>query len=712
MHPISIVALLIACECSQVSNPQPECGAGTSFGRKEVICILVTFLNFSSFKSSGEIQGILNRMTSYWNEVSYGLLNLSTTLTEWYELSHPMWYYGMDYGDIRDLMIRDLVEEAIKLADESVDFRLYDYVMIIHAGPGQEVSSLLLEELLPEWDNTIWSCALSNLNVSSRDGINIEKVAVVPEIEMTLFETYDVLGVYAHEFAHLLGLPDLYDQKKQVGEDTLVGDWSLMSSGATLGDINRPCHLGAWSKRKLGWVFPKTVTMEEKIESVGLKPLEKDQDESVIMITLSNSAYYLVELRLRTGFDDHLPDEGVIITFIDESDPENPRIEVMDNHPSTPTKDDAAFHFMDQFNSDGVNILVTEENETCFTVAFSSQPFPDKDNDGLLDLLEEHFGTDANNSDTDGDGLTDGYEALLCETSPTVSDSDGDGVVDGRECELGTSPMIPDTDGDYWKDGIDPFPTDNKSPNWILILFVLFSSPFSLAFLSRKFYAPEHETYKDTIRYRGSGIFLVILGLLSSYGAVALFMAKGIHIFPPFSYPIWGLIAVVVLAFFYFGFLLAKQGKEALQEFYRLQRHARITTPTPTSVGRQDMRKCPRCESLKLGFTRSEDGKRLEIRCYDCGETWREQIIKPARYRQPERELPPRPQKRVILAVHEENGFVHVHESVGDPPEITQEEYEHLLERAKQKKDAVILVSKLNVNGHIVIVPRELPKED
>ena len=43
---------------------------------------------------------------------------------------------------------------------------------------------------------------------------------------------------------------------------------------------------------------------------------------------------------------------------------------------------------------------------------------PDMDGDGLLDVDEAALGTDTLNSDTDGDGYTDGEEVLAMGTDP------------------------------------------------------------------------------------------------------------------------------------------------------------------------------------------------------------------------------------------------------------------------------------------------------
>mgnify|MGYP001279794220 CR=1 FL=1 len=78
----------------------------------------------------------------------------------------------------------------------------------------------------------------------------------------------------------------------------------------------------------------------------------------------------------------------------------------------------------------------------------------DKDMDGLGKCDEKKFGTDPNNPDTDGDGLTDGDEVLKYMTDPLNPDTDGDGLTDGDEVmKYKTDPLNPDTDGDGLTDG-------------------------------------------------------------------------------------------------------------------------------------------------------------------------------------------------------------------------------------------------------------------
>jgi immune inhibitor A len=72
------------------------------------------------------------------------------------------------------------------------------------------------------------------------------------------------VGVFAHEFAHDLGLPDLYDTAGNTcgsACENSTGWWTLMSSGsygnsgiAEDGIGSKPTHMGAWEKFQLGWL--------------------------------------------------------------------------------------------------------------------------------------------------------------------------------------------------------------------------------------------------------------------------------------------------------------------------------------------------------------------------------------------------------------------------------------------------------------------------
>ena len=129
-----------------------------------------------------------------------------------------------------------------------------DTFQSVHAGEGEEAGA-------PPW--TIWSHSwyayyqdigstgpafnkLGGLQIGASD-YWVGKYTIQPE--------NGGLGVFAHEYGHDMGLPDLYDYYGENG----TGFWTLMSSGSWLDEGkdsigNKPNHMGAWEKFQLGWL--------------------------------------------------------------------------------------------------------------------------------------------------------------------------------------------------------------------------------------------------------------------------------------------------------------------------------------------------------------------------------------------------------------------------------------------------------------------------
>ena len=93
----------------------------------------------------------------------------------------------------------------------------------------------------------------------------------------------------------------------------------------------------------------------------------------------------------------------------------------------------------------------------------------DNDGDDINNPREYLAGTDPDNPDTDGDGITDGIEVMIGHTNPLDPDSDHDGLDDGVEDKnrngIGdyreTSPLAADSDHDGLCDGTG---SDNGCP--------------------------------------------------------------------------------------------------------------------------------------------------------------------------------------------------------------------------------------------------------
>ena len=92
-----------------------------------------------------------------------------------------------------------------------------------------------------------------------------------------------------------------------------------------------------------------------------------------------------------------------------------------------------------------------------FDVCSPGAPNEDVDGDGLTAAMEAAFGTNPCKADTDGDGMSDGYETAHACLNPALADTDldpdGDTLTNLVEFGLGTNPCKTDTDGDGCADG-------------------------------------------------------------------------------------------------------------------------------------------------------------------------------------------------------------------------------------------------------------------
>ena len=97
------------------------------------------------------------------------------------------------------------------------------------------------------------------------------------------------LGVFAHEFGHDLGLPDLYDT---AGGDNGTAFWTLMSGGSWLnrgGDSigTTPGYMGPWEKLQLGWLDHRVVPFgQDMTVTLGAADRATNTDYQALVVPL------------------------------------------------------------------------------------------------------------------------------------------------------------------------------------------------------------------------------------------------------------------------------------------------------------------------------------------------------------------------------------------------------------------------------------------
>ena len=273
---------------------------------------------------------------NFWNEASYGMLTITVDISpKVYQLPHNTSYYGNESA----AALENLIFDSVTAARADTDFTLYDAILIVHAGVGEET------DVLGNTSNDVWSLYYSSASIAPdaspdatcsnclpdtlKDGEPIHEAIIMPQSDSQDMYDVDPMGVYVHEFGHWLGLPDLYCTGwfcASNGPDG-VGKWSLMGDGIYNIDPDHPtwfgsspAHPDAWSKVYLGWVTPQNLISNAEMGHKTLNPNETSAE--VIKMAASSgtsSQYFLLENRQQTGFDRGLPGHGLLIWLVDDS---------------------------------------------------------------------------------------------------------------------------------------------------------------------------------------------------------------------------------------------------------------------------------------------------------------------------------------------------------------------------------------------------------
>jgi len=246
-----------------------------------------------------------NRMAKYYETQSSGRYSVNGDVTEWVRVPFNEARYGRDFcgGIVCNntwFLIRDAlafyvqnrlaagdtlqqITDYLKTFDvqDRYDFDgdgnfaepdgFIDHFQIVHAG-GDQAAGDPLYGSDAIWSHR-WYAQLAIEPVTHFPGVQVGQGGASSGVSIpnnptgvwvgdyTIQPENGGLGVFAHEFGHDLGLPDLYDTSGNTGgAENSTGFWTLMSSGANIGDGgpngigDDPVDLGAWEKLQLGWL--------------------------------------------------------------------------------------------------------------------------------------------------------------------------------------------------------------------------------------------------------------------------------------------------------------------------------------------------------------------------------------------------------------------------------------------------------------------------
>ena len=295
-------------------------------GDKKVLVILLEFADREF--TNGDYEHFYNMLNQtdysynggtgschdYFYENSMKKYNPSFDVYGPVKLSHGYAYYGEDKtGQTgQDQRAGEMIKEACQLLDNQIDFSQYDndndgYVDNVYAyfaGKGQhdggEASSI--------WPHAHY-LSYTDAGSYETDGVIVNRYATSNELQ----GNGDLvgIGVFCHEFSHVLGLPDLYDTYDSSAHT--VGYWSVLSIGNYLNEGRTPPNMSAYERYALGWLTPNEFS---KPEDISLQNINTNEAYIVNADNESNE-YFLFENRQKLGWDSFLPGHGMLVWHID-----------------------------------------------------------------------------------------------------------------------------------------------------------------------------------------------------------------------------------------------------------------------------------------------------------------------------------------------------------------------------------------------------------
>ena len=341
-------------------SPRPAFAPTATSGDVRLLVILAEFADVPSriapSRFVDHLFGPGPSLSDYYDEVSLGALSLDGHVHGWVALPSTEFYYSQGNGGVgtypnnAQRMAEDAVTAAISsgvdLDDYDLDSNgLVDALLVVHSGQG-------LEWALPASGGSSNSTEPNaNAIVSHKwvlhetdfgAGPNAVDYFTCPELQLVRIDlvpawtdSIATIGVYCHEFGHMLGLPDYYDTNTG---DSRVGVWDLMDYGTWNRDPldlhafgSLPGHFSGWSKMFLGWTTPIEVAPlpGEEIETIVTLPSASTGGRPAQLLANSGGVdwengapgrgeFFVVEARTREGYDAGLPGEGVLVYHVDE----------------------------------------------------------------------------------------------------------------------------------------------------------------------------------------------------------------------------------------------------------------------------------------------------------------------------------------------------------------------------------------------------------
>jgi immune inhibitor A len=294
-------------------------------------------------------------LRQYYLDASDGALSLTGDVHGWYTLPSPLALYSGGangvgaYPNNAQRMAEDALSVAVGAGLDLGDYDAdgdgeVDALLVVHSGQGSEWAASAAATPVPE-PTQINSHKWVVRQADYGSGARVVDYFTCPELQRVKTTDYPAwsdslatVGVFCHEFGHMLGLPDYYDTQTL---ESRVGVWEVMDAGLWKGDPSvpgadvlgsLPGRFSPFSRATLGWATPVSIAPpvgESAEASVSVASAHAGSPGLQLLVNPygfdwqngdpGRGEYFLAEVRTSEGWDAGLPTEGLILYHIDEA---------------------------------------------------------------------------------------------------------------------------------------------------------------------------------------------------------------------------------------------------------------------------------------------------------------------------------------------------------------------------------------------------------
>ena len=272
----------------------------TTFSCTDPVATFNDYLNGSGALTDYGLREDYNysSVRQYFTDMSGGLFKPKFDIFGPVTLPKASGYYGKDENNKKDVNLSEMMTEACKAIDDTVDFAQYDsngdgyvdLVYVIYAGYSQSISGNSSDCFWPK--SGTGSFGKYDSKTVSRYGINNE-LNYYPTLSPKLING---IGLFCHEFSHTLGLPDIYPtvSAAQNVNNQALEYWDLMDNGTYTDNGYRPTPYTPWEKEVMEWAEIEELTDTAQItltEDKYYKITSDDNDEYLILQNFQNKGW-------------------------------------------------------------------------------------------------------------------------------------------------------------------------------------------------------------------------------------------------------------------------------------------------------------------------------------------------------------------------------------------------------------------------------------